>query len=115
MEDMEEKIGAILNNPQMMQQIMTLAQTMSQSSQESLPNVNNVGISSPDFSMLTKIGNLAKQSSIDREQQTLLRALNPFLSHDKIAKLERAMQAAKMAGIASTLLNSGAIQQTSRR
>ena len=28
MEDMEAKIGAILNNPQMMEQIMALAQNM---------------------------------------------------------------------------------------
>ena len=30
MDDLEEKMGAILNNPNMMQQIMSLAQTMGQ-------------------------------------------------------------------------------------
>ena len=28
MDDMEEKLGSILNNPQMMQQIMSMAQSM---------------------------------------------------------------------------------------
>ena len=47
---------------------------------------------------------------MDQEQQALLQALSPYLSHTRVEKLERAMRAAKMAGLASTLLSSGALQ-----
>lgn len=38
MDGLEEKLGAVLNNPQMMQQIMTMAQTLnSQTAKEDAP------------------------------------------------------------------------------
>jgi len=114
MEGMEEKLGAILNNPQMMQQIMAMAQSMGNQSepekkqdtpkqQEPMPP----SLSDMDMGMLQKISGLAGQSSIDRDQQTLLKALSPYLSRDRVGKLERAMRAAKMARMASSLLGSG--------
>lgn len=105
---MEEKLGAILNNPQMMQQIMNLAQSINQPEQQAPSKPQD---SPPvDMNMLSRIGTIAKKANIDREQQSLLNALTPYLSREKIGKLERAMQAAKMAGIASSFMNAGGMQ-----
>ena len=53
---------------------------------------------------------LAQKSGTDQNQQALLHALSPFLSHSRIHKLERAMQASRMAGAASAFLNAGGLQ-----
>ena len=111
MDEMESKLNAILGNPQMMQQIMALAQNFNQSqgsSKQEAPEKQEEAASpfgELDLSMIRKLSGLAGQSGIDRNQQTLLKALSPYLSHQRIAKLERAMRAAKMAGVATTFLN----------
>ena len=61
----------------------------------------------PDPAMLQKLSGMLQAGRVDQEQQELLHALSPFLSQSRIGKLERAMRAAKMAGIASVLLKSG--------
>ena len=109
MDDLENKIGAILNNPEMMQQIMALAQNLGNKEavpkQETAQQVQAVsGFPELDLSMIQKLSGFAKQSGIDKNQQTLLKALGPYLSRQRIAKLERAMRAAKMASMASAFL-----------
>lgn len=113
MEEMQEKLGAILSNPQLMQQIMSMAQAMGQSSApapepESKPSVPPMP--EIDLSMMQKLSGFAGQSGIDKEQQALLRALGPYLSRERVSKLEKAMRAAKMARFASAFLNSGGLQ-----
>ena len=114
MEEMEDKLGAILGNPQMMQQIMSMAQALG--SQDSTPKPEPQKHESPspampniDPAMLQKLAGMAGQSSIDRNQQALLKALGPYLSRERIGKLEKAMRAAKMAGMASVFLSQGGI------
>lgn len=115
MEEMQEKLGAILSNPQLMQQIMSMAQSMGQSSApapqpEPRQEQNPPSIPDIDLSMVKNLSGLAGQSGIDKEQQALLRALGPYLSRDRVSKLEKAMRAAKMAKFASAFLNSGGLQ-----
>ena len=62
-----------------------------------------------DLAMIQKPFGMARQSGIDKNQQTLLRALGPYLSRERIVKLEKAMRAAKLAGIASTALGSSGL------
>lgn len=107
MEELENKLGAVLNNPQLMQQIMTMAKSLGgQSPPDEKPKDAPPSPSVPDFdpAMLQKIAGLTKQNSIDQEQQALLKALHPYLSKDRIGRLERAMRAAKMAKLAGSLL-----------
>ena len=102
MDDLESKLGAVLENPQMMEKIMSLAQSLGQSSaQESPP-----GDAMPqmDLQLLQKLSGIAGQSNIDANQKNLLCALGPYLNHRRISKLEKAMRAAKMAKLASTFL-----------
>ena len=104
MEGMEEKLGAILGNPQMMQQIMALAQSMgSQSPPPELPPKQE----GPDPAMMQKMMAAFQGSAVDTHQQALLSALNPYLTRDRISRLERAMRAAKLAGLATAFLGGG--------
>ena len=99
MEDMESQLGAILSNPQMMQQIMSIAQNF-QSEPVSAPPPDE---SSPslDLSSVQKIASMMGKTGIDSRQKALLQALSPYLSNQRIQKLEKAMRAAKLAGMAS--------------
>ena len=96
MEGMEEKLGAILENPQLMQQIMQLAQSVnipkpSQSREPPKKEEPPPKISLPD----TDIG----------------AGLDPAM----LLKLEKAMRAAKIASMASAFLNSGGMKLLSGR
>ena len=108
MDQMEDKLGAILNNPQLMGQIMSMAQSLGNSSP---PQQEPPQQPSFDPAMLQQISAVMGQSNIDGNQQTLLRALNPYLSGRKVEKLERAMRAAKMARMASGFLGQGGLSQ----
>ena len=116
MEEMEEKLEAILNNPQMMQQIMTMAQALGQN-QPPQPPVKQEAAPLPniDLGMIQKLSGFARQSNINNDEQALLNALNPYISSDRIHKLERAMRAAKMAKFASAFLNAGGLQMLTGR
>ena len=106
MSELEEKLGAILSNPQMMQQIAAMAQAFSGPAkpQEQKPSPPP---SLPDIGALQSLPGLMQGNKVEPEQAELLRALTPYLSQTRIQKLERAMQAAKMAGLASALLKTG--------
>ena len=110
MDTMEDKIGTILQNPEMMQKIMAMAQSLGSAQEaqevppEKPPNMPDI-----DLGMLQKMSGLARQGSIDKQQQALLRALHPYLSSQRIQKLETAMRAAKMAKVAASMLGTQGI------
>lgn len=103
MDDWEQKLGSILNNPQMMQQIMSMAQSMgnSTSGKTDTPPRQDAVLPEIDIATIQKISGLAQKSSIDKREQALLHALGAYLSKDRIGKLEKAMRAAKIAKMAS--------------
>ena len=70
---------------------------------------------SVDPVMLQRIFQLVQRSGIDKNQQALLKALNPYLTRERIMKLEKAMRAAKIASLASTTLSSAGISLFSGR
>lgn len=112
MDEMESKMGAILGNPELMQKIMAMAQSLNDSGsapqtppppkEEPQPAGASLGI---DIATLQKLSGLAGRSRIDKNQQSLLRALSPYLNRERIQKLEKAMRAAKMASMASGFLS----------
>ena len=111
MSELEEKLGTILSNPQLMQQISAMAQALGQAppEQPAPPPMASQSPALPDLAMLQKVSGMLQAGRVDQEQQQLLHALSPFLSQSRIGKLERAMRAAKMAGFASALLKSGGL------
>lgn len=108
MEDMEKKLGAVLGNPKMMEQIMQLAQNLGADNSATTPKENSES-SQPavDPGLLQKLSGLAGSSRIDPKEQQLLKALRPYISSQRLNKLERAMRAAKMASIATAFLGTG--------
>lgn len=104
MSELEEKLGAMLSNPQLMQQISSLVQAMGQPSPSPPPPTPPQQPSEPDLSQLQGLASLLQSNRIDTNQQALLRALTPYLSPWRVGKLERAMRASKMAGLASVFL-----------
>lgn len=119
MDDMEAKLGAILGNPDMMAQIMSMAQTLGGGAspppptpppQPSIPGIPE-GL---DIGMITKLAGMASSANVDKDQRALLFALRPYLTNERIGKLERAMRAAKLADLATSLLGSGILSRTGR-
>lgn len=122
MSEIEDQLGAILGNPKMMADIMALAGSMNQEvpqTPEAKPAPGPPPGPSPgpppvdsgmDMAMVKALTGFARNSCIDKDQQALLKALCPFVSKEKLKKLEKAMRAAKMAEQASCLLESGALK-----
>lgn len=109
MSELEEKLSSVLSNPQMMQQIMSMAQNLGQSSP---PQQAPQPVPEPpplNMAAIQKLAGLAGQSGIDSQQKALLQALHPYLSSNRVNKLEKAMRAAKMARLASGFLNQGGL------
>ena len=125
MSEVDDKLNSILSNPAMMQQIMALAQTLNQSEpqkqkpesapppQQPLQAPLQEGSLNPN--LLSKVAGLMQPGSIDKNQESLLKALSPYLSKQKLQKLERAMYAAKMAGVASEMVNIRGLSPFARR
>lgn len=115
MNDLEEKLGSILNNPQLMQQVAAMAQSLGSPSsplQEPKPEEPTPIF---DPALLRSLSKMAGHNQIDTNQQALLNALCPYLSRDRVQKLERAMRAARLAGAASSFLGAGGLQMLSGR
>lgn len=114
MAEFEDKLSALMSDPALMQQVMALAQSLEggqndpppqqppQPKPQSSPGDNLFGGIDP--AMLQRLSGFAQKSNIDKDQRALLHALTPYLSHSRISRLERAMQAARMAGFATSLL-----------
>ena len=102
MDNLESGLQSILGNPQMMEQIMSLAQNL-QSEPAPLPPPAEA-VPELDMATIQKITSIVGKTGIDSQQKALLQALRPYLSGHRIQKLEKAMRAAKLAGIATTFL-----------
>ena len=108
MDNFESGLQSILGNPQMMEQIMSLAQNFQSEPASAPPPASpppsSEGLPELDFATIQKISSLIGKTGIDSQQKALLQALRPYLSAQRIGKLEKAMRAAKLAGIATTFL-----------
>lgn len=113
MDDMQLKLDSILGDPDMMQKIMSLAQSIGQP-KEPKREPEKPQMPAIDPAMLQKMAGFLQRSGIDSQQQALLHALSPYLSQERIQKLERAMRAAKLAGFATTMLGSGMLLSPGR-
>ena len=114
MSELEDKIGDLLKNPQLMQQIQAMAQSMSQ---QPAPQEVTKEEAAPIFdpALMQNLVRMVGQNQVDGNQQALLAALSPYLSRERVGKLERAMRAARLAGAASSFLNAGGFHLLSGR
>lgn len=120
MSGMEDQLGAILSDPEMMAKIQSLAQSLGQPEESPRqaeapkkegPPPPPPGIGAGDLEMVKAFTGFARGAEIDKDQRALLKALSPYVSREKTAKLDRAMRAAKLAQQASSLMESGALKK----
>lgn len=108
MEDMESRLNAVLSNPEMMQQIMSMAQSLQAdppAKEAPQPQLPFEGI---DINLMQKLAGFVGKNNIDNNQRNLLNALSPYLTGERVSRLEKAMRAAKLANVATSFLgNSG--------
>ena len=107
MDSMEDKITSMLNDPEMMEKIMSMAKNLGMDPGGGVPDV--------DPAMLQKLSGFAGRGTIDPQQRSLLQALNPYLSNHRIQKLEKAMRAAKMAKFAVAALGNAGVNLSTGR
>lgn len=115
MSEMEEKLNALLSNPQLMQQIASMARAMGSQAPQQPPEQTPPAMPALDPRLLQTVAQTMGQTGIDSNQKSLLHALSPYLSTNRVQKLERAMQAARLAGAASAFLNAGGLQMLTGR
>jgi len=116
MSEFEDKLSAILGNPDAMAQIMSLAQNLGGGSDasppppsppapaapESLPDLSSLlgGLGEVDPQLIRNGLQLFSQlSASDDERVALLQALKPFLKQDRYAKVDRAIQIARLSRV----------------
>lgn len=114
MAEFEEKLNSILSNPALMSQIMSMAGSMGQSQPSAPPPPPPmpqpqmpVGALPFDPSAMQGMMQLLKSTQIGQREQNLCRALEGYLPPDRLQKLVKAMQAAKIAKYASGALSQG--------
>lgn len=108
MGDFEEKLESILNNPQAMSQIMSLAQSLGGGAPSQPPPPPERptpppappagdGLGQLDPKLLSGIVSLLGQyNSNDDQRVALLNALRPFVKERRYAKMDKAIQIAKL-------------------
>ena len=107
MDNLEQQLGSVLSNPEMMQKIMAMAQSLGgpqSPPSESPPHSPEPATPNIDLSMIQKISGIMSSTNIDREQRALLSALSPYLSQGRLRKLENAMRASRLADFAAKAL-----------
>ena len=104
MDDFENKLGQILGNPEMMGKIMAMAQSFGAQAPSEPAPAPEENMPEIDFATIQKLTGLLGKTGVDNDQKALLAALTPYISHTRIQKLEKAMRAAKLAGVATTFL-----------
>jgi len=118
MSEIEERLNALLSNPQLMQQIASMAQTMGSNGEQADRQPEKAEAPQmPGFDpkMLGFVAQHFGQIGADNNQKALLQALAPYLSTYRVQKLEKAMQAAKLADAASAFLSAGGLQMLTGR
>jgi len=117
MSELEERLNTLMNNPQLMQQIFSMVQSMGDDSgsRQAVQTESPEPTASFDPKLLQTMAQTLGHTGIDNNQKTLLQALGPYLSPYRIQKLQRAMQAARLAGAASAFLNAGGLQMLAGR
>ena len=99
MDDISQKLSAILNDPEGMEKIKTLAENMLGGSepQKQEGPLDDLGI---DMITLTKMVNMLKNKREESDRIKLLLALRPHLSEEKQQKVDTAVKILKLLDIA---------------
>lgn len=119
MAEWEEKLGAILNDPQAMSQIMSIAQSLG--GKKETPPLREPETTRPPSSeelreappladgldprlMEMGIRAMAAYQDADDRRGALLQALRPFVKPQRYAKMDKAIQIAKLSKVVRAVL-----------
>ena len=114
MSEWEDRINSILSDPEQMNRITELANSLigggdtesGQSETSGPPDLAALaamlgGENSPDPAMLGRLGTLLRSVRAESgREQALLEAMKPYLSEKRRSKMDRAMKLARMAKLA---------------
>lgn len=102
MNELEEKISALLSDPAQLESIGRLAERFMGRSQEDEPPAESMPALPAGFDMelLGRMGKLFSAGSGGSDKTALLKAMEPYLAPQRRAKMEKAIQFARMAKIA---------------
>ncbi len=95
MDQLDEALGKLLNDPGAMAQVMQLAQNLGGALPAPSPAADAPGQSAPAADPMQMLSALRT----DERQASLFRALSAYLSPKRREKLERAMQLARLSGL----------------
>lgn len=111
---LEDKLNALLNDPQSMAQLLSMAQSLGLSPPEATPAGEPPPAPPPvppmDEGMLRSVMQLMQEAQhTDARQEALLCALKPFLRPERRAALDRASELARISRLAGAALKGGAL------
>lgn len=101
MSEFEEKLNAILSDPEEMAKITRLASELMGGEQSAAKKPP----SAPDAEMLGTLGRLLGRAEPGHERSTIIEALAPYLRPERQAKLKKAMRIAQMARVAEKVFS----------
>ena len=116
MAELEEKLNAILNDPQAMGQILTVAKALSGQEEEDVAHAETEAPSEGGSDPLSALGQLdpklvqlgmrllSDYSVGDDRKTALLEALKPFLRPERQAKVDQAVRIARLTKVIRTAL-----------
>ena len=104
-EGLEEKLQQLLNDPDSMAQIMSLAQSFGAAQQTAQPQPAVPPID--DGAMRAILSMMQQLQRTDSRQEALLSALKPYLAPERREKIDRAAQIARISRLASSALQNG--------
>lgn len=111
MPDLSELLSRVMSNPQMMEQMSALAQGLGLQGEEETGQLYQEPpppSQEPQQDPARLMGSLIQMAGAmggDDRQLALIRALKPFLRPERVRKLEKAIQVAKMSRLAEQALH----------
>lgn len=104
-EELEARLGSILSDPQQMEKIKAMAQSLMGAAPE--PEEESAASTpAPSGGLGTLMGLLGQKDGEGRrsESEALLRAMQPYMRPQRRSKIERALRLTRLIGIAGTML-----------
>lgn len=99
---LEDKLQQILNDPDSMAQILSLAQSFGMPPEQPPPPARPPAVDDDFFQALCGLMQQARQS--DGRQEALLCALKPYLAPERRDNIDRALQIARISHLAGVAL-----------
>ena len=109
MAEFEEMLNAVLSNPELMGQILSMAGSLNQQQAAPPPPPPSANFGSMPFDPGAMAGmmQMLKATQLEPRQRNLVQALRGFVPEDRLVRLEKAMQASLIAKFASAAMNQG--------